>query len=299
MSVNFSKITVGFPIHLGTISNNPGKNSNKNFHIGWNSGNFCILLFMEENLQHSQLPNDMLKIEDMEAKDLIVYLTIRRYLDEKTNYSKISFETAAQKLGCSEKTVRNSVAKLKKSGFLIVQKIGKYNAYTFPKCDHFERFYVDFIDNPEMTYQQKAFYAAQQQHMFKENTLCKTNYSTLAISRNLNMDFKTVKKYEKEFIDHGWMTIAPTNIIDAETGCRKMEKIYFPEKFGQAMLFIAEKHENELREHDAKIAANTENIAEMQSIIQQVIEENKSLKKDLSILKNKISEPKKENDLIV
>lgn len=252
---------------------------------------------MEENLQHSQLPNDMLKIEDMEAKDLIVYLTIRRYLDKDTEYSKISFETVAKKLGCSEKTVRNSVSKLKKSGFIIVSKIGKCNTYKFPKCDHFEKFYIDFIDNPEMTYQQKAFYAAQQQHMIKENNLCKTNYSTLAISKNLNMDFKTVKKYEKEFIEHGWMTLAPTNIIDSETGCRKMEKIYFPEKFGQAMLFIAKKHELELREHEAQIASNTENIAELTSIVGQVLEENKTLRKDLNILTRAITT--KEEDKVM
>ena len=84
---------------------------------------------MEENKQHAQLPHNMLKIEDMEPKDLIVYITIKRHLDESTKTAKISFEKAAKKLGCSEKTVRNSVAKLIATGYIEVKKEGKYNVY--------------------------------------------------------------------------------------------------------------------------------------------------------------------------
>lgn len=227
---------------------------------------------MEENKQHAQLPHDMLKIEDMEPKDLIVYITIKRHLDKDTQTAKISFEKAAKKLGCSEKTVRNSVSKLISTGYIEMKKEGKCNAYSFPKKnDGFEMFSVDFIDNPDMTYQQKAFYAAQQQHMLKENGMCKTTYNLVTLSNNLHMDPKTIRKYEKEFEDRGWMIKASTNAIDSETGCKKIEKIYFPERFGQELLFLAAKHECQLQNQDARIASLEKDVHILKSFIQNNI----------------------------
>lgn len=231
---------------------------------------------MEDSKQHAQLPNDMLKVEDMEPKDLIVYITIKRHLDDSTKTAKISFEKAAKKLGCSEKTVRNSVAKLIQNGYLEVRKEGKYNVYSFPnKNDGFEMFSVDFIDNTEMTYQQKAFYAAQQQHLRKENGLCKNTYNIAKLSDTIHMDPKTIKKYENEFIEKGWMIKAPTNAIDLETGCRKMERIYFPEKFGQALLFIAAKHESQLQNQEARINSLEKDIHILKTFIQSNIKSEK------------------------
>lgn len=228
---------------------------------------------MEENKQHAQLPNNMLKIEDMEAKDLIVYITIRRHLDESTQTAKISFEKAAKKLGCSEKTVRNSVAKLINAGYISVKKEGKFNVYSFSDIkEGFEKFYIDFIDNPEMTYQQKAFYAAQQQHMIKENGLCKNTYNIVKLSNTIHMDPKTIRKYENEFKQKGWMIETKTQAIDAETGCKKLEKIYFPEKFGQAMLFIAAKHESQLQDQEKRINSLEKDIHMLKSFIKNNME---------------------------
>ena len=225
---------------------------------------------MEDKKQHAKLPHDILKIEDMEPKDLIVYITIKRHYDKNEKNAKISFERAAKKLGCSEKTVRNSVAKLKKAGYLEIEKVGKHNVYTFPHDtdDHFEQFFIDFIDNPEMTYQQKAFYAAQQQHLRKENGMCKSTYNITKLSDTIHMDPKTIRKYENEFMEKGWMIKSLTNSTDSETGCRKMENIYFPDKFGQAMLFIAAKHENQLKDHDAKIESLQKDLDMLKSYIQ-------------------------------
>lgn len=229
---------------------------------------------MEESKQHAQLPNDMLKIEDMEPKDLIVYLTIKRHLDANTKTAKISFENAAKKLGCSEKTIRNSVNKLVSSGYIKIGKEGKYNVYSFPKPDNgFEKFYVDFIDNPEMTYQQKAFYAAQQQHMRKENGLCKNTYNIVKLSDTIHMDPKTIRKYENEFKEKGWMIETKTQAIDSETGCKKLEKIYFPEKFGQAMLFIAAKHEVQLQNQEERISSLEKDIHMLKTFIENNIKE--------------------------
>lgn len=89
--------------------------------------------------------------------------------------------------------------------------------------------------------------------MYKENGICKNTYNLAKLSSIIHLDPKTIKKYEREFKEKGWMIETKTKAIDVETGCSKVEKIYFPDKFGQAMLFIAAKHEKEIQNHEGRI----------------------------------------------
>lgn len=247
---------------------------------------------MEESKNHTQLPNGMLNIKDLSPKDLIVYMTIKRHLDKDSLTSTISYETIAKKLGCSERTVRNSVTKLKQQKYITVRKSGKCNCYSFAPCTHYETFSWSFIDNPEMTYQQKAFYASQQQYMFQDEHICKTTYDAVTLGNKLNLDFKTVKKYEKEFMDKGWMIEAPTKAKDSTTGCSKIEKIYFPNKFGQLLAAVAVKHENALRVQEAKLANTDSRVEKLEQYIQ-------SLQKDIQILANAVQAKNSQAGLIL
>ena len=74
-----------------------------------------------------------------------------------------------------------------------------------------------------------------------------------------------------------YLTIVSTNIRDSETGLLKKEKIFNLEKFGQAVVFVLQNHEMS---------------------IQELKEENQSLKKnqdimlrELNLLKQERGEP--------
>ena len=149
-----------------------------------------------ESKQHVQLPNQLITFEDMQPKDIIVYLAIRLNQGINKQYPKaavVGTETIAKTLGCSDKTVRNSINLLKKNGAIIVEKLGKCNAYYFPKFEGYEKFSPEFVKNPNLTYKQKAFYAAQQQYMIKNNQNCYTEYNLVEISNRIHLNPKTIK----------------------------------------------------------------------------------------------------------
>ena len=101
------------------------------------------------------------------------------------------------------------------------------------------------------------------------------------MSNKINMSPSTIQRCDRSLIAKEYLTIIPTKVKDEETGLLKNEKIFNLEKFGQAVVFVLKNHEKS---------------------IQELKEENESLKKNQDIILreiNKLKTARGESELIL
>ncbi len=227
--------------------------------------------------KHVQLPNGLIKIDSIIPKDLLIYLAIKRFEDWDTHTAYPSLKEVSKLCGCTEKTVAESIKRLVASDYLKVEKYKRGKKYTFKKYKNFEAFSLEFLDREDLSFTEKQYLAAQQQFLIKEDHLGKTTYSSYEMSSKINMSPSTIQRCDRSLMAKEYLTIVSTNIRDSETGLLKKEKIFNLEKFGQAVVFVLQNHEMS---------------------IQELKEENQSLKKnqdimlrELNLLKQERGEP--------
>lgn len=227
--------------------------------------------------KHVQLPNGLIKIDSIIPKDLLIYLAIKRFEDWDTHTAYPSLKEVSKLCGCTEKTVAESIKRLVTSDYLKVEKYKRGKKYTFKKYKNFEAFSLEFLDREDLSFTEKQYLAAQQQFLIKEDHLGKTTYSSYEMSSKINMSPSTIQRCDRSLMAKEYLTIVSTNIRDSETGLLKKEKIFNLEKFGQAVVFVLQNHEMS---------------------IQELKEENQSLKKnqdimlrELNLLKQERGEP--------
>lgn len=227
--------------------------------------------------KHVQLPNGLIKIDSIIPKDLLIYLAIKRFEDWDTHTAYPSLKEVSKLCGCTEKTVAESIKRLVASDYLKVEKYKRGKKYTFKKYKNFEAFSLEFLDREDLSFTEKQYLAAQQQFLIKEDHLGKTTYSSYEMSSKINMSPSTIQRCDRSLMAKKYLTIVSTNIRDSETGLLKKEKIFNLEKFGQAVVFVLQNHEMS---------------------IQELKEENQSLKKnqdimlrELNLLKQERGEP--------
>lgn len=231
--------------------------------------------------QHVQLPNNLIDFKDVDPKDLLIYLSIKRFMNQKTRECFPSEETIAKTAGCSRMTVRKSINKLVSGNFMEVhksQKDARYKCYYFPEHSNFEPFSYDFLDNPNLTFSEKAYLAATQQFMIKENGIGKTMYNNMELANKINMPIRTIRACDNSLQEKGFMEILSTNAKDSTTGLTKQEKIYNLEQFGQAVVFALRNHENRITKTEESI---------------------ESLKKDLEMALKEINRLKEKSNEII
>lgn len=234
-----------------------------------------------EDKKHIQLPNGLIQTDSIVPKDLLVYLAIKRFEDWETHTAYPSLKEIAKVCGCTEKTAGESIKRLIATDYLDVEKHQRGKKYTFKKYKNFEAFALEFLDREDLSFTEKQYLAAQQQFLIKSDHLGKTTYSSYEMSEKINMSPSTIQRCDKSLIAKEYLTIVPTNIKDAETGLIRNEKIFNLEKFGQAVVFVLQNHEMS---------------------IQELKEENESLKKNQDIMLreiNKLKQDKGEPELIL
>lgn len=231
--------------------------------------------------KHVQLPNGLIKTDSIVPKDLLVYLAIKRFEDWETHTAYPSLKEIAKVCGCTEKTVSESIKRLVATDYLEVEKYKKGKKYFFKKYKGFEAFALEFLDRDDLSFTEKQYLAAQQQFLILENNLGKTTYSSYEMSNKINMSPSTIQRCDRSLIAKEYLTIIPTKVKDEETGLLKNEKIFNLEKFGQAVVFVLKNHEKS---------------------IQELKEENESLKKNQDIILreiNKLKTARGESELIL
>lgn len=233
----------------------------------------------EKIQQHVQLPNNM--TEKLKPQDLLVYVTIKRFMDSETKTAFPSLVTISKLCGASVPTVKKHIKNLEEARYIKVEDSkGRNKLYRFLKWDAFEPFSYEFLDKEDISFTEKAYLLASQQYMFKENGVGKISYSNRELEPIINMSKSTISRCDNSLKDKGYL-----DIIKAKkqgSGIIINEKFFHLDEFGQAVVF-------ELQKQREDIDKNTENIEKLQAEVD-------SLKKDLKIVLNENKKLKQEKE---
>lgn len=220
--------------------------------------------------QHVQLPNNMTKSGELTPKDLLVYVTIKSFMNKDSKECFPSLDTIVELSGVSKPTVRKSIETLKKEKYISVRTEGRRNVYSFNSYKTFEPFSYDFIRDKTIEPNEKAYIIASQQLMFKEQEgFGKMTYSNEELSKLINLDKRTIAKYDKSLEEKGLLSIVKTNKKDSETGLLINEKIFHLNEFGQAVIWALQKHEDDINDLKVKTSSNEK---DMEILLREVNE---------------------------
>jgi len=228
---------------------------------------------------------------ELTPKDLLVYVTIKSFMNKNSKECFPSLDTIVKTSGVSKPTVRKSIEALKKEEYLYVRTEGRKNVYSFNSYKTFEPFSPDFIKNDKIDSNLKAYIIATQQFMFKDKEgLGKISYSDSELSKIINMDKRTIAKYDKSLEEQGYLSIINTNKKDLITGLKNSEKIFHLDELGQGIIWALQKHEediNKLKENNVELKETTESNSKDIKIL---LNENEELKARLKKLEKKNNE---------
>ena len=83
-----------------------------------------------QNLQHVQLPNRAVD-DTITPQDQLIYISIKRFMNNQTKEAFPSLDTIAEKSGASVPTVRKCIKNLEEADYITVIKKGRQNIYKF------------------------------------------------------------------------------------------------------------------------------------------------------------------------
>lgn len=235
---------------------------------------FDIYILYLNMYQHVQLPNSMTESENITAKDLVIYLTLKRHNGEKGCFP--SLETISKESGAAINTVRKCIDNLIKDGYITKERVGKYCFYKFSPYKNFEPFSYEFLDKEDLTFIQKSYLAASQQYMYIDGENSgKISMSNRELAGKIKLSESTVSKCNKALEEKNYLTIIDTKAKDVVTGCNKKEKIFALQQFGQAVAYA-------LKNHEDRITENTEEIKSLKKDNELLMREIQSLKEQLT-----------------
>ena len=228
---------------------------------------------MEENktiVKHVQVP-DPNEYKGLKPTDKLVYANIRRFMNKDTMTCYPSMSTIAKFCDITEPTVKAAIKRLVKHGYIEIlpeKHNSKNNIYKFKKLEKdFERFTDEFLDNPDLTPNEKAYLIGLQSQCYKNGQYAVTSYSNNAIANNLDISLNSVKKYNTSLKTKEIMQELKTVSFD-ENGFAKVVKAIDMAKIGQQVLFeVAINHEDRIQQ--------------LEVLVQKLMQENKELNKKL------------------
>ena len=213
------------------------------------------------NKQHVQLPNNMTNHEDLSPKDLLVYTTIKRFMNKDTKSCFPSIATIVEKSGVSKPTVLKAIDKLEKFNYITISKHGRNNLYTFNSYKNFEPFSYEFLDRTDISVEEKSLIVVEQQLMFKDKEgFGKITYTDLELSKKINMSYTSIVKHHKSLEQKGFMTTIKTSAKDSLTGISINEKIFHLNELGQAIIWTLQKHEDDINELKEKTESTAKDV---------------------------------------
>ena len=129
---------------------------------------------------------------DLDPKDKLIYIAIRRYMNGRTMEAFPSYATITKDTGAAAKTIKKCVDNLIREGYLETRRRGKYLIYKFNNNKRFEPYSYDFLDNPNLTFTEKSYIVASHQYMFKDGNEGKIQYSNKELSSLIHMPEATI-----------------------------------------------------------------------------------------------------------
>lgn len=240
---------------------------------------------MENSKQHIQLPNNMTNKEDITPKDLLIYVTIKSFMNKDTLSCFPSIATIVKKSGVSKPTVLKGILKLQAAGYIRIGKYKRSNLYTFSRYKNFEPFSYDFLNRTDISTEEKSLIIAEQQHMFKDTEgFGKISYTDLELSKKINMSYPSIVKYHKSLEEKGFLTIVKTSAKDSSTGVQINEKIFHLDELGQAIIWKLQQHEEDINELKKITDTTSKDMKIMMNEIKRLREEMEELTSNSKII---------------
>lgn len=174
--------------------------------------------------KHVQLPiyNQEVKLKPM---SLLVYLSIKRYMDDKTYQACPPMHIIGEHCGLDRKQVKGYIDKLVEANYLTIERTVNRSLYTFNSYIDYHPFNLTFLNKTDLTPQEKSYLVAIQLHMKKDKDgfgiIRKTSY---LLGNLINISYKSVRRYEQTLIEKGYMTV--TKFPNDYTTLDKEERVY-------------------------------------------------------------------------
>jgi hypothetical protein len=219
--------------------------------------------------QHIQLPNDM--TENLTPQDLLIYVSIKRYMNNATKEAFPSLQTICAKSGASINTVRKCIVNLEKHKYFKIKKQGRKNIYIFSEYKNFEPFSYDFLDREDLTFTEKAYIIASQQYMFKdEEGFGKISYTNSELSKKINMPESTISKCNRSLSAKEYLSIIKCKNRDPESGTLIQEKIFHLDELGQAVIWALQNHEERITNNEQTLQMALREITRLTNEIKEL-----------------------------
>lgn len=219
---------------------------------------------MEENKQFVIYPHEELETNGLTPADKLIYLVIRRYMNNDSMTCYVSYSTITKDCGAAAKTIKKCVDNLVTEGYLETKREGKRIVYKFNNKKKFEPFSYDFLDNPDLTFTEKSYIVASQQYMFKEEEEGKVSLTNKELSNLIKMTESTISRCNHSLERKGYLQ-----------GASELVKRFQLRELDQLFVW-------KFKEQDEKIQKNTEDIREIQRKLKELELENKELREKLN-----------------
>ena len=224
----------------------------------------------------------------LQKYEILIYVCIRRYMNQETMEAFPALDTIVRDSGCSKPTVIKTIEIIEQKGYFkripkskSKSKIrGKGCVYVFNNDKHFEPFSYDFLDNATLSKSEKLQILCTQQYMYlnEETKEGKISYSDRELSEKTGLDYRTIKKNNNSLIDKGYANQVTLQTKDPITGLTNKETIYYLDKFGQAIVFALRNHEQRICNTEDAVQELQKEVAELKTIV-------KSQKKDYELMR--------------
>lgn len=181
---------------------------------------------------------------DLDPKDKLIYLAIRRYMNRQTMEAFPSYAKITEDTGAAAKTIKKCVNNLTREGYLEVRKDGRKLVYKFNNKKQFEPFSYDFLDKSDLTFTEKSYIVATQQFMFKdaETLEGKISFKNNELSKLIKMSPATISRCNHSLEKKGYLE-----------GASNPTKYFQLRELDQMIIW-------KLQEHEYQIQQNTNDI---------------------------------------
>lgn len=224
------------------------------------------------------LPTKMTEESLLKPTDVLVYLYLKCYDNDKHECYP-SLATLAKRSGAAINTIRKAISNLIKYEYITVKKQGRSNYYRFKKVIKFDKFYLDFIDNPNLSFSEKAYIASSYQYMFKDlEPYGKIALSNKELAEKLNVSEKSIYRLNKDLTRKEILQIFKESKRNLETGCSEELKVFNLQKCGQSALWLIQDNSERIDILEEKDRERDKLIKSQQKIIELMQEEINKLK---------------------
>ena len=205
---------------------------------------------------------------DLDPKDKLIYIAIKRYMNKTTLEAFPSYATITKDTSAAAKTIKKCIDNLVREGYLETRKEGRKIIYKFNNKKQFEPFSYDFLDKPDLSFTEKSYIIASQQYMFKDEEEGKINYNNRELSKLINMPESTISKCNRSLERKGYLE-----------GASEIVKKFQLRELDQLFIW-------KFKEQDEKIQKNSEDIDYLKRELKRIKLENEEMKNLLNT-KNK------------